>query len=91
MSKREQLLLENALDGLDRLYDGESTVIDVQALLLATGEALRSTAHFPHLDGPAGELLAVIRSSESREAKRDRALGITDELRHHLARHTPDP
>jgi hypothetical protein len=91
MMKREELLLSNALDALDRLYDGDSSVIDVQALLLATGEALRGTVHFPHLEGPATELLAVTRSSETREAKRDRALGITDELRHYLAQHTPGP
>ncbi len=91
MSKREELLLDNALDALDRLYDGDSSTIDVQALLFATSEALRGTVHFPHLDGPAAELLAVTRSSESRETKRDRALGITDELRHYLAQHTPRP
>jgi hypothetical protein len=91
MSKREQLLLGNALDALDRLYDGVSSSIDIQALLLATSEALRGTAHFPHLEGPAAELLAITRSSETNEAKRDRALGVTDELRHYLAQHTPSP
>lgn len=91
MTKREELLLTNALDALDRLYDGDSSVIDVQALLLATSEALRGTTHFPHLEGPAAELVAVTRSSESREAKRGRTLGITDELRHYLAKHTPGP
>lgn len=91
MTKREELLLSSALDALDRLYDGDSSVIDVQSLLLATGEALRGTVHFPYLEGPATELLAVTRSLETREAKRDRALRITDELRHYLARHTPGP
>lgn len=91
MTKREELLLSNALDALDRLYDGDSLVIDIQSLLLATSEALRGTTHFPHLEGPAVELLAVTRSSGTREEKRDRALDITDDLRHYLAQHTPAP
>ena len=58
MAEREQLLLSNALDALDRLFDGYSSATDVQALLLATGEALRGTAHSPHFERPAAELLA---------------------------------
>ena len=85
MSQREGLLLDNALDALDRLFDGDSSVIDVQALLFATGEALRDTVHLPHFVHPATELVAIARSRETEESKRDRALSITDRLRDHLA------
>lgn len=78
-------MVSNTLDALDRLFDGVSSVIEVQALLFATGQALRGTPHLPHFEGPATELLAVIRSGESVEEMRERALTVTDELRHYLA------
>src|SRR5262245_57894101 len=85
MSDCEKTLLDNALDALDRLFDRKSSVIDVWALLLATGEALRETTHYPKFNRPATALLDVIRSMEPPEVQRDRALEITDELRHYLA------
>lgn len=91
MSNREQLLLNNALDALDRLFDRRSSVIDVQALFFATGEALRGTAHQSHFERSAAELLAVIRSCEAGQEERDRALAVTDELRLYLAKLTPEP
>lgn len=91
MIKRELRLLGNALDALDRLYDGASTVTDLQALLYATGEALRGTDHAPHFERQADALLPVARSGDTAESKRNLALGITDELRHYLADLLPWP
>jgi hypothetical protein len=78
-------LLGNCLDALDRLFDRHSSVVDVWALLLATSEALRATEHYRELERPLVDLSAVIRSGASAETQRERALGVTDELRHYLA------
>lgn len=91
MSKHEKLLLENALNALDRLYDGDSSVVDVWALLFATCEAVRGTDHHPEFERPMDELLLIVRSGKSAEFQRDRALGATDELRHYLAKVLPSP
>jgi hypothetical protein len=85
MSGREKMLLDNALDALDRLFNRDNSVIDVCALLFATAEALQSTPHLSEFERPLAELLAIVRSGESTEEKRDRALAVTDELRHYLA------
>jgi hypothetical protein len=85
----ENQLLENTLDALDRLYDRHSSVLDLWALLFATAEALRATRHFSELEEPVAELLAVVRSGLSEEVQRDRALAITDRLRHYLAELLP--
>lgn len=85
VNSREKELLENALDALDRLFDRQSSVIDVWALLLATREALRATEHHAEFDRPVAELLTLVRSGTSVDVQRDQALEVTDELRHYLA------
>ena len=42
----EKKLLENILDGLDRLFDSESSAIDLQTLIFATSKALSNTEYF---------------------------------------------
>jgi hypothetical protein len=81
----ENLLLGNILDALDRLFDGETSVIDLQALLLATAEALRETPHHGMLEGPAADLLSIVRSGTDMEKQRDQALNATVQLRFYLA------
>jgi hypothetical protein len=85
MTTIEDELLENILDALDRLFDREMYVIDLLALLFATAEALRTTRHYEELLNPTNELREVVRSGATRDAQRDRALHITDKLRHYLA------
>jgi hypothetical protein len=85
LTGREKLLLDNVLDALDRLFDGQIAVIDFQALLFATSEAMRHNVHFDHFEDPLVKLLSVVRSQDSKDAQRDRALEDTDELRHYLA------
>jgi hypothetical protein len=85
----DKQLLENALDALDRLYDRHTSVLDLGALLFATAEALRATRRDSEFERPVAELLAVIRSGVSEDVKRDRALAITDHLRHYLAELLP--
>jgi hypothetical protein len=85
----EKQLLGNVLDALDRLFDRDSSVVDVWALLLATGEALRGTEHESELTRPLPALLAAIRSGAPAESQRDQALAVTDKLRHYLAELVP--
>lgn len=85
VTSSEKVMLENVLDGLDRLFDGHTSVIDLQALLLATAEALRETPHYGMLERPAADLLLMVRSGTDMEGERDHALVATDRLRHYLA------
>lgn len=91
MSDRENELLENALDALDRLFDGHCGAVDVWALLVATRDALRDTPHRPALEQPLAELRMVVLSGAAADAQRDHALCITDPLRLYLARALPRP
>ena len=85
MTATEYELLENMLDALDRLFDGHCGAVDVRALLVATGAALLGTPYQPVVEQPLAELGEVIRSGAPADAQRDRALFITDPLRHYLA------
>jgi hypothetical protein len=87
----ERLLLENALDALDRLFDRECGAVDVWALLVATAAALRGTSHGPAVRQPLAELRAVVRSGAASDAQRDRALAVTASLRQYLAGVLPWP
>jgi hypothetical protein len=91
MTDRQTQLLGNALDALDRLFDSDSSALDVWALLFATGEALRGSEHYVQLERPIAELLTIVRSGTSGETQRERALEVTDELRRYLAGMLPIP
>ncbi len=86
---REKELLENAMDALDRLFDGHFGAIDLWALFVATRQALRHTSHGPALAEPLADLEAVWRAGGSADVQRDRALYITDPVRHYLAKLLP--
>src|SRR5579859_893088 len=88
-SAREKKLLDNALESLNRLSDRSISAIDVWALMLATAEALRNTPHAPELERAAKELLIIVRASRPFHDQRDRALEVTQDLRHYLARQLP--
>jgi hypothetical protein len=83
------MLLENALDALDRLFDRESSVIEVEALLFATAEALRGTPHEIEFRRAVDALQPVLASSQPTDDLRDHALSWTDGLRRYLARLLP--
>jgi hypothetical protein len=89
MTETETQLLENALDALDRLYDSQSSVTDVHALLFATAWAMKGTRFFDPLHD-AAKSIAPLRALPH-EPARDRALVLTDDLRILLAENTPHP
>ena len=81
-TKTQRILLQNVVDALDRLYDNDSGVIDVYAMLYATWHALSETPLAPAFEPPIHALEAILQSGEIPDRKRTAALGATDQLRH---------
>jgi hypothetical protein len=78
-------LLNNVLDALDRLFDGDSSPIDIHDLLLATGHALKHPPSIPYVLGPVAALDEILRNGESPERQQQQSLEATGDLRHYLA------
>jgi len=74
-------LLDNQLDALDRLFDGESEVIDLYAVTFATGLALSGDSLFAYFRAAAKELDAIVRMGLSKLDAREKALDVTNALR----------
>ncbi|MCA9125208.1 MAG: hypothetical protein KDB11_33765 [Planctomycetales bacterium] len=91
MQRLESQLLDNLLDCLDRLFDGETAVIDVHDLVFATLAALSDSPHAAVLANAEKELIAIARSRATRDQRREAALHATDDLRKHLASVLPFP
>ena len=91
MTDTEADLLENVLDSLDRLFDRESSAIDVYVLLFATQKALSGSGCCPDLSGYVDSLAAIVRSGESVDSQRENALAVTDNLRSVLNKLLPTP
>jgi len=89
MTSDEKQLLENILDGLDRLFDFESGVVDTGALIFATSKALCDTEFYPILNEAANRLESIERSQLESGDKRLEALKATNDLRIYLARTLP--
>ena len=83
------VLLNSALDALDRLFDSESGVIDIHAIIYATSQALTRDPLFSLLDEAAKGLATLVRDALPGRDARERALDITNELRVALARALP--
>jgi hypothetical protein len=85
MTDEERLLLDNVLDGLDRLFDAESDAIDLYALIFATSKAVIKTEHFFILNRAAYDLEKIVRAKLNADDERFEALKVTDDLRKYLA------
>lgn len=81
MNKLDIELLENVFDSLDRLFDRETNVVDVHALLFSTQHALSNESSCPNLDKYVCDLSSVVSSGESSQEQREQALDITNSLR----------
>src|SRR5580700_2236976 len=81
LTKYERILLENTLDALDRVFDRESKVIDLHAILFATDRALGENHFRLAFESPIHELKKTIQSKVPEDQRRDFALEITDDLR----------
>ena len=81
MTEKEQELLENLFDSLDRLFDRHCRIYDVHDLKVATEIALKSLGSTIELAKDINGLKPIIRSERSEEDKREQALTVTDSLR----------
>jgi hypothetical protein len=81
MDIEDKQLLENVFDSLDRLFDRQSSVIDVYHLILATDKAIKRTDVNLSLAGYSDELGKIVRENSSEEIQREQALIVTDQLR----------
>jgi hypothetical protein len=91
MTRREQLLLGNVLDALDRLYDGVSKPIDIYALVVATSEARRDSEFSTKAQPVLNELQRISSLEKPQAEKKELALVATDDLRLFLAGVLPSP
>jgi len=73
------------LDALDRLYDGKITVVDLNALILATSRAVHEGELTREFARAASALREILRRGASPEDAKLQALDVTDELRRALA------
>ena len=86
MTNDEKQLLENVLDALDRLFDRESSVVDLQALIFATSKALAKAEYDTALREAASGLDELLRMRLSTNDEREKALEATNDLRILLAK-----
>ena len=78
-------MLDGVLDTLDRLFDRDSTVSDLRALLYATSEAVADTRFDSVLAESIRKLGDVRQSNKPLEDQRDAALLATGEFRLFIA------
>jgi hypothetical protein len=83
--EEKRLLLNNSLDVLDRLFDRETELIDVSAILYATGLAIRPDSLSPLFLDAAASLERIRRAGLKADDARDSALQTTNPLRLALA------
>jgi hypothetical protein len=81
----EKKLLLNALNGLDRLSERHSEVIDFYALIFASSIALTDTEYSDLFKDAANNLEKIALSEQEEEVKRDQALFVTNRFRTILA------
>jgi hypothetical protein len=82
LTKDQRILLEQVFDAPNRLYDSESTVADLHALLVVTAIALRGNPLGAAFEAPVQRLQELVRRKhDPAPVKRRLALNATDELR----------
>jgi hypothetical protein len=85
VTTEETKLLTDCLDALDRLFDRVSSPADVSVIVSTVREALRGTGHHDPLDRAVAALQPIVRAGAPADVQRERALDVTDDLRHYLA------
>jgi hypothetical protein len=81
MDSHEEVLLDNMLTALDRLYDQKCGAVDVQALALATAAAIAPHDLAPLLAETAAALTDLVRKGLPPDQENLEALVVTDPLR----------
>ncbi|MGC5016943.1 hypothetical protein [Micromonospora sp. DT47] len=78
-------LLEALLDAFDRLFDRQTTVVDVHALLFATSRALAGSAFVKDMAAAESALEEIMRSGRGSAEAVEQALDAVDPLRRRIA------
>ncbi len=84
MAPEDEVLLNNLLDSLDRLYDQDCGALDVEFLVAATVIGLRERSWLPVLLEAKHALRNAVGSSRQGAASNRAALAATEELRARL-------
>ena len=84
MNCSQKEILENLFDSLDRLFDRESKVVDIYALMFATEKAMAGEPKLIDLREYSYALKKLISNGKPEETQREEALLITQELRNVL-------
>ncbi len=77
----QEILLENDLDALNRLYDNSIKPIDLYAILYATSLAVENSRYSSVLDEAAENLRQLVQSPSGEIEQNVLALCSTDKLR----------
>ena len=85
MNAEDKAVLEKLLDMFDSLYDRESSVAEVHALILASAEMLPRSVFTQLMHSAAADLLAIIRSDADDLVKNRAALVVVQQLREEIA------
>jgi len=85
LTKDERILLDNCIDALNRLFDGDSSVIDLYYVMFATAFAFMSNPMGMSFEPAVRELREIAASNAPPREKRDLALLKTDYLRQQIA------
>jgi len=84
-SADELALLEALLDAFDRLFDRQTTLVDVHALLFATARGLRDPVFVEDVNAAERSLKEIVRSGLEPAEAVERALDVVDPLRRRIA------
>ena len=79
------------LDALDRVYDGDTSVVDLHALVATTSVAVADAAWSSELADRAEALAGILRSDGDNHRQRELALEVTHLLRLRLAALPAEP
>ena len=80
MTPIEKEVLEEVFDSLDRLFDRQTSVEDVYAIVLISSKVVTEI----DLSIYATQLKNILRAGAGEETKREQALEVTDDLRSRL-------
>jgi hypothetical protein len=81
LSAQDHALLDEVLDALDRLYDRQTTAVELRALLFATAKALTDSVFVDAVTSAESALREVVRSRLEPGEENRQALIATDQLR----------
>ena len=80
LTRDDRKLLENVIEALNRIYDGDLAAVDACALVFATSKAFIGDELSPAFESAIRGLEVIVKSDQTPGQKRYSALLATDEL-----------